>query len=145
MSVPLNDLAGMSALAYQSPAQVRAAWQNRKAGHPLRHVAEEPQHVRSAQYDAQAYALKMDSGSLVLACKGTSSLEDAWMDMNVALVPFLDAKGEQTAQAWVHRGFYDQFKALRPLLDGMYEGHLAQGRSLVCTGHSLGRSYKVRP
>lgn len=89
--------------------------------------------------DAQAYAFKMGPcDPLILACRGTSSVQDALVDVSLQLVPFVFADGSKKDGVNVHRGFYGQFKGIMPQVDKLYRGHLAGGGTLVCTGHSLG-------
>ncbi len=143
------NMARLSWLAYQSPDVVNQQWQTcqklpeAECGDwtPLKAASEPPQFATCAASDAQAYAFKMGGCTetpLILACRGTSSIQDAMVDASLALVPFEFADGKQKTGVCVHKGFYQQFKGILPQVDLLYKGHLAGGGMLLCTGHSLG-------
>ena len=154
-------LARLSWIAYQECPDINQKWQewqDRKKGkepsdlawqkancdwEPLKDAAEPPQFTTCSTSDAQAYAFKMepcDKEPLVLACRGTSSYQDAMVDVSLQLVPFVFADGKPKTGVSVHRGFYGQFKGIMPQVDKLYRGHLAGGGTLMCNGHSLGSS-----
>ena len=71
---------------------------------------------------------------LVLATRGTSSLQDALCHENLRLTPLTELPG-----VMVHAGFLEQFRALEP----MFEAEIAKlspdsRRRLLFVGHSLG-------
>ena len=116
------------------------AWQKANCDwEPLKDATEPPQYATCLTSDAQAYAFKMGPcDPLILACRGTSSVQDAMVDASLQLVPFVFADGSSKKGVSVHRGFYGQFKGIMPQVDKLYRGHLAGGGTLMCTGHSLG-------
>ena len=142
------NMAKLSWIAYQTPSKVKEMWAAEKkdlAGtnwSPFSAMAaDEPQYADCPACDAQAYACKMGAcprAPLVLACRGTSSIQDAMVDGSLQLVPFTFADGKPKQGVAVHRGFYRQFKGILPQIDPLYKGHLAAGGTLICTGHSLG-------
>ena len=81
--------------------------------------------------DCQCFVMKKGKTAYVIF-RGTSSLQDAMMDCNVRLVPFLHGQGGS-----VHLGFLDQTKAVIPQVFDALEGWNGEIR---CTGHSLGAS-----
>lgn len=142
-----SNMAKLSWMAYQKPEDVGKTWRERSAlaadgnWSPLKAASEPPQYATCPSCDAQAYAFKMGAcprAPLVLACRGTSSIQDAMVDVSLQLVPFKFADGTCKEKVLVHRGFYEQFKGILPQVDTLYEGHLAGGGMLACTGHSLG-------
>ena len=152
-------LARLSWIAYQECPDINIKWhewQDRKKGkepsdlawqkancdwEPLKDAVEPPQFTTCSTTDAQAYAFKMGPGDpLILACRGTSSFQDALVDLCLQLVPFVSADGSPEKGVSVHRGFYGQFKGIMPQVDKLYRGHLAGGGTLLCIGHSLGSS-----
>lgn len=116
------------------------AWQKANSNwDPLKDAVELPQYATCLTSDAQAYAFKMaPADPLILACRGTSSVQDAMVDVSLQLVPFVFADGSPKTGVSVHRGFYEQFKGIMPQVDKLYRGHLAGGGTLLCIGHSLG-------
>ncbi len=144
------NMAKLSWIAYQDQEEVKSVWEGSGKGvelagtdwSPLIAATEPPQYATCASCDAQAYALQISKctrAPLVLACRGTSSLQDAMVDVSVQLVPFKFADGKPKDGVAVHRGFYEQFKGLLPDVDLLYKGHLSNGGVLTCTGHSLGK------
>ena len=151
-------LARLSWIAYQESPDVLRKWrecQDHKGNEPedlawqkancdwepLKAAVEPPLYTTCAESDAQAYAFKMGAADpLILACRGTSSVQDALVDVSLQLVPFVFADGSPKKGVSVHRGFYGQFKGVMPQVDKLYRGHLAGGGTLLCTGHSLGSS-----
>ena len=150
-------LARLSWIAYQECPDVNQKWQewqDRKTGkepedlawqkansnwYPLKDAIEPPQFTSCSASDAQAYAFKMGPcDPLILACRGTSSVQDALVDISLQLVPFVFADGNPRTGVSVHRGFCEQFNGIMPQVDELYKGHLAGGGTLLCTGHSLG-------
>ncbi len=142
-------MAKLSWMAYQTPEKIDDMWQGCQQDSevsdanwsPLKSASEPPQYASCASCDAQAYAFKMGKcprAPLVLACRGTSSLQDAMVDVSLQAVPFKSADGKCKPNVLVHRGFYEQFKGIMPQVDSLYKGHLAKGGMLICTGHSLG-------
>ena len=146
------DMAKLSWIAYQSPEDVARMYESARRTpdklddkwSPLTAATEPPQYATCLTSDAQAYAFKMGCcprAPLVLACRGTSSLQDAMVDASLAQVPFKFADGKEKDGVCVHRGFYQQFKGIMPQVDALYKGHLAGGGMLICTGHSLGKLF----
>ena len=152
-------LARLSWIAYQECPDINKKWQewqDRKKGkepsdlawqnancdwEPLKDAVEPPQFTTCSTSDAQAYAFKMGPRDpLILACRGTSTVQDVMVDISLQLVPFVFADGKPRTGVSVHRGFYEQFKGIMPQVDKLYRGHLADGGTLLCTGHSLGSS-----
>ena len=143
------NMAKLSWIAYQSPEDVARMYESARKTpdklddkwSPLTAATEPPQYATCLTSDAQAYAFKMGCcprAPLVLACRGTSSLQDAVVDASLAQVPFKFADGKEKDGVCVHQGFYQQFKGIMPQVDALYKGHLAGGGMLICTGHSLG-------
>ena len=144
-----SNMAKLSWMAYQKPEDVGKTWRERSAlaadgnWSPLKAASEPPQYATCPSCDAQAYAFKMGAcprAPLVLACRGTSSIQDAMVDVSLQLVPFKFADGTCKEKVLVHRGLYEQFKGIVPQVDALYKGHLAGGGMLICTGHSLGKA-----
>ncbi|KAL0017792.1 hypothetical protein WJX77_006574 [Trebouxia sp. C0004] len=143
-------MAKLSWLAYQDKDKVKSMWAEDDAElagtnwSPLIAMTPDPPEFATCPTcDAQAYACKLGrcpGAPLVLACRGTSSIADAMIDVSVQLVPFSFADGKPDGGVAVHRGFYEQFKGILPKVDDLYKGHLAGGGMLMCTGHSLGSS-----
>ncbi|MCJ1242706.1 hypothetical protein MMC14_010715 [Varicellaria rhodocarpa] len=140
-------MAKLSWMAYQTPEKVNSMWGKEDEAlentnwSPLLATTESVEYASCASCDAQAYAVKLNRcprAPLVLACRGTSSIADAMIDVSVQLVPFSFADGKPDTGVAVHRGFYEQFKGILPKVDDLYKGHLADGGTLICTGHSLG-------
>jgi len=145
------NMARLSWMAYQPPEKVDQMWHDCQQQteltdqnwSPLKAALEPPQYATCPSCDAQAYAFKMGArprAPLVLACRGTSSIQDAMVDVSLQLVPFKFADGTCKEKVLVHRGFYEQFKGIVPQVDALYKGHLAGGGMLICTGHSLGKA-----
>lgn len=80
---------------------------------------------------------------LVLAVRGSASLEDALCDTEVAQVPLqTDNVRDFANDVRVHEHFLKQYRSLETYIDPQIHDHLASSSSarLLCVGHSLGAS-----
>lgn len=83
--------------------------------------------------DAQCIIFDTSDRTLVIAVRGTTSVEDMLCDVRVVQTLLDDIPN-----VYVHSGFRVQFEALSLVVQDRVIKHLAGGGQLVCTGHSLG-------
>lgn len=86
--------------------------------------------------DAQCILLQPGGGVLVVAVRGTTSVEDVLCDIEFLQTPLLEA--DEQDRVMVHSGFDRQYRGLHAGVDAAITKHLVGGGTLVCTGHSLG-------
>ena len=79
-----------------------------------------------------AMCVRFERRTIVVAFRGTQTMEDAIVDLDVTLVdsPYGDGR--------VHRGFLELYQTLRPELLRTLREEYIDGDSLFLTGHSLG-------
>ena len=148
----LRDAVRIGRLAYFSPTRVQDLYEKKPtlfsdfaSSDLLLRVVDPPVFCDSPIGDSQSYVLRYGADDpdqddpvptpyLVLATRGTSSLQDALCDANLRLTPLTELPG-----VMVHAGFLEQFRALEP----MFEAEIAKlspdsRRRLLFVGHSLG-------
>jgi predicted lipase len=95
-------------------------------------VKEVPEFYSDSNTCAQAFSLVRD-GTLVFVFRGTESLQDVIIDLDVRRVPYLENKG-----LLVHAGFLKQFNSLKMNLVKTIEKYSGKIDKILCIGHSLG-------
>lgn len=119
------DCARWSKMAYANPSEMASTVQP----DCVRNIA----YISCDEGDAQSIIFDHSDGSLVIAVRGTNSIEDMLCDIRVVQTLL-----EDIPDALVHSGFNQQFKALSKAMNARIMKHLVGGGNLVCTGHSLG-------
>lgn len=166
MSLTNLECALIAQIAYQSPQYVESAWKiahgirqdsenlrsdlldtqlpyiDSRHTEILKSVPNTPEFSDDHTTDADCYVFEFQRGEespvLVIAYRGTSSLQDCFCDVDLALRKFSGEKEKEPLDfsgAMVHCGFLDQFNALRHFTDlrvGNWD------KNVVCIGHSLG-------
>ena len=79
-----------------------------------------------------ALLARFADGSVVVALRGTRTTEDAIVNLDVTLI------GNPYGAGRVHRGFLEQYQAIRPELQQTLGDVIRSGDVLFLTGHSLG-------
>lgn len=155
----LRDAVRIGRMAYFSPSKVQELYDDElhdkrnadAASYELMaRVQAPPVFCNSPIGDSQGYVIRyaaeddLDDPAdppqdyIVLACRGTSSLEDALCDANLRLTPL-----KEFPDAMVHAGFLQQFRALEPLfekeLDKVDDKLQDPQYRVLVVGHSLGK------
>jgi hypothetical protein len=142
----LLQAAQFAYLAYELPDVVQNAYRNKTGDEDtlscLRNVIEEPVYLTDPETDVQAYAMLLldgDKHTLLVTVRGTSSVIDAFKDIEAINVP-LPVASTLAPGVRVHCGFLSQYVALAPLLRPVVTKLLEKGDAfnIVFTGHSAG-------
>eukprot|EP00435_Cladocopium_sp_Y103_P062398 s329_g24.t1 len=84
---------------------------------------------QSFSYEAQGckVCFTMEADRAIIAFRGTHNIENFCTDLDIKLIPYLPGRGH------VHKGFFEAFQALQPILDDVLEA-LQPGKLLLFTG-----------
>lgn len=153
------DCARLSRIAYKEPHFVKSDWNKAHdsnnttyyhdpiSASVFKKIKQEPIFCNSPIGDSQAYTvIYCDDGieRLILACRGTSSIQDALCDANVGLKPINEFRN-LSSPVRAHGGFLLQFRALQTLFDPIVHNYMEQNnrKLLLCTGHSMGSAIGI--
>ncbi len=137
----LQDAAEFANLAYENPGFVSSAYHSPDTctSSILRScvqlIASEPIYLHDDTTGLRAYVMKLKGPepTLLVCIRGTSSLEDCFIDVQVRQVPFHD----QT-MAKVHSGFLKQYESLAIQLEPTLKEHMTDDTNkIIFVGHSL--------
>ena len=94
-------------------------------------IKEVPEFYSDSTTCAQAFSLVRE-GALVFVFRGTESLQDIIIDLDIRRVPYLNGP------MLVHAGFLEQFDSLKLALVKTVEKYSGKVEKILCIGHSLG-------
>ena len=135
-ALPIGKAVLLAQLAYQSPDVVEQAYTSKAA--VLEGALELPRYLTDADTDLQAYIVRFPDLTAI-AVRGTSTLQDAFCDLQADMCTFHSTLNPGLPFSRVHCGMFEQYCKLetliKPVLDEMT---IDENEKVVCLGHSLG-------
>ena len=115
-------------LSYKEPNEIKELL-NEKEYSPITKMLNEQTYYNDKNTDCQAYSWKYND-TFYIIFRGTSSLKDAFIDLNISLEKF-----ENNIGVYVHKGFNKQFNSIKDDISYNIDESI---KKISVSGHSLG-------
>jgi len=136
----IKDMARLSILSYKQPEEFKNYTANENISSVLKCCDKDNCGFYSSDRDCQVYTTKYDSTKLVVVFRGTESIKDAFIDLNIVRVR-MDLPVDRS-RPLVHCGFIRQFRTvednIRRDIDRYMNENPEDEKIIIYSGHSLG-------